>query len=245
MQLKGIKIGLTLALWGVAYVVVKIGEGILAGVGWLGRQLRRPVGGRVALLGLGAGILVGLGWSGISWRRSAVCADNLRQIYQALRLYEDDTGFLPHELGDLHPTYLPYDSPVLICPASYGCWSRIMTGTKTNYLYTCSSRMRRVPKGTENDPRSQRALAYDREKKQYREPLFFKMSDFPPDFVLVLCNGEHWGGCNHLRNDGSIFRSQYHGLVRPDARLGLDRTNTGRANRHTSRGNASGEGGRP
>jgi len=229
--LKRIKIGLVLALWGLAYVAVKLGQVAATVAGWVWRQVRRPWLRKVLWMGLGVVLLVGLGWSGVSWHRSAVCADNLRQIYQALRLYEADTGFLPPRLGDLHPTYLPYNSPVLMCPAFDGYMSWIMTGTRTNYMYACSYRHRRVPKGTENDPRSQRALAYDKKKKQYKEPLFFKMSDFSPDFVLILCSGGHWdqqGGYNHLRIDGSVFWSRSHKLVRPDARLGLDRANTGR-----------------
>jgi len=177
-----LKIGVGLGLWLLAYGALTMVKGVVAGAGWVGRLVRRSWLRTALLLGLGMGLLVGLGWVVDSHRKATVCANNLRQLYQALRQYEADTGFLPQELGDLHPTYLPYGSPVLMCPAADG-WNAIERRTKTNYIYSCSFRY--VPEEAKNDPRSQRAFAWDEEKAQYKERLLFRTSDFP-------CVGLDW-----------------------------------------------------
>ncbi len=65
-------------------------------------------------------LLAGLVFSGILWTRQkayqSTCFSNLKQIYAALQIYEQDYGELPRWFGPLEAGYVKSRS-IFICPA--------------------------------------------------------------------------------------------------------------------------------
>lgn len=169
--MKGVGIVFSLLAWRVAYLGIQ-GMGALANLGrWL-----RPYLLRISLLGILGGSVLGLTASRWDRQRTVSCAHNMRQIYQALKLYEWDQGSLPEYLADLQPNYLPQGAAVLMCPADdspreFASWTR---ATRTNY--------------------------------QLIPVQGYQLTDFDLDFILLIDSQRrtHLGGGNHLLVDGCV-----------------------------------------
>jgi prepilin-type N-terminal cleavage/methylation domain-containing protein len=165
----------------------------------------------LAILTLLTGITFAVVWQGRRRSDLTVCTHNLKQIYQALQMYEQDNGFLPfNPFGDELAPY--HKSPSVTVHLWYD-WTG--TPVKTYSLFICPSNSWLWPPWV---------LVYDPNPPRpvppgYYEKYFpgatnyawamaggYSLAVFEGDFILMADwpEGVHQGGQNHLFDDGHV-----------------------------------------
>ncbi len=127
----------------------------------------------------------------------AVCANNLRQIYQALHLYDQDNAGLPPDFVALETTYVKSRAPFL-CPADH----RAPLIQTTHAIEDGTGPVWRIDYRNV-DPRTTGGTTY-----AYACVEGYAMSQFDSDFILandwISRSNCHQGGAMNLWADGHV-----------------------------------------
>ena len=167
-----VKTILTLLLWGIAYLGVKGIEVLAALARWARSHWIQTLAAVILSVGL-----VCFGAYRVDLKQTVLCAQHMKQIYQALKLHELDHGSLPENLAALQPRYLSQPS-LLLCPAH--------------------------PRPLK---RGQGSLEKAATSYQLSPVQGYRLADFDLDFVLLTDGrrDKHRDGANHLLVDGCVM----------------------------------------
>jgi prepilin-type N-terminal cleavage/methylation domain-containing protein len=153
----------------------------------------------LAILTLLTGITFAVVWQGRRRLDLTVCTHNLKQIYQALQMYEQDNGFLPfNPFGDELTPYLKSPS---VTVRLWDDWAG--TPVKTSSLFICPSNLWIWQQLYNSIPLKPLPGATN---YAWAMAGGYSLAVFEGDFTLMADWPErvHQGGQNYLFDDGHV-----------------------------------------